>query len=322
MSEEEPAKIALAEAHIPTSTTDLELEPGSPAGVSSGHGEAEPLSPESEGGAYPPAAEHGGGLASEPRYVNLECAAPPGLQTMRDMLPQKLPLPLLEGVREVMALQEDAKIRSSDLHAQGICRPCAWFWHESGCQNGEACEFCHLCPPGELKARRKHRVKLLRALKQSGVASAGAQDPEDVDASPESSGASSDRRGLDLGVVDLPSIGSAAHGVDCRPCAWFWKSEGCKNGKDCRHCHLCPEGEIRRKKKQKQEDMKKHALTATSEPEPDDMHDNYGAGSVQQQHFQQQLLQMQLWQQMQTSMMMAGMAQFPQVGYPSGGPFP
>lgn len=33
----------------------------------------------------------------------------------------------------------------------------------------------------------------------------------------------------------------------------FWKEGGCKNGKDCRHCHLCPEGEIRHRKKLKQE---------------------------------------------------------------------
>ncbi|OLQ01886.1 hypothetical protein AK812_SmicGene15312 [Symbiodinium microadriaticum] len=46
-----------------------------------------------------------------------------------------------------------------------------------------------------------------------------------------------------------PSVGSQQHGTgECRPCAWFWK-KGCLNGRECLHCHLCPEGELRRKKK-------------------------------------------------------------------------
>jgi len=49
-----------------------------------------------------------------------------------------------------------------------------------------------------------------------------------------------------------PSHGSTLHGSgNCRPCAWFWKPGGCQNGKDCGHCHLCPEGEIKTRKKNK-----------------------------------------------------------------------
>eukprot|EP00929_Paragymnodinium_shiwhaense_P000352 TRINITY_DN100598_c0_g1_i1.p1 TRINITY_DN100598_c0_g1~~TRINITY_DN100598_c0_g1_i1.p1 ORF type:complete len:401 (-),score=71.06 TRINITY_DN100598_c0_g1_i1:571-1704(-) len=48
----------------------------------------------------------------------------------------------------------------------------------------------------------------------------------------------------------LPSKGSALHGTgQCRPCAWFWKADGCHNDKDCLHCHLCPEGELKARKK-------------------------------------------------------------------------
>jgi len=48
------------------------------------------------------------------------------------------------------------------------------------------------------------------------------------------------------------SAGSVTHGSgNCRPCAWFWKDQGCENGKDCRHCHLCPEGELKHRKKDK-----------------------------------------------------------------------
>lgn len=49
-----------------------------------------------------------------------------------------------------------------------------------------------------------------------------------------------------------PSIGSKEHGTgQCRPCAWFWKPQGCANASDCRHCHMCPEGELKNRKKDK-----------------------------------------------------------------------
>merc|ERR1712176_1166830 len=34
----------------------------------------------------------------------------------------------------------------------------------------------------------------------------------------------------------------------CKPCAWFWKPQGCKNGAECRHCHLCSPEELHRRK--------------------------------------------------------------------------
>jgi len=41
-------------------------------------------------------------------------------------------------------------------HERGECRPCAFFlYKEDGCRWGESCSFCHLCPKGEIKARRK-----------------------------------------------------------------------------------------------------------------------------------------------------------------------
>jgi hypothetical protein len=46
----------------------------------------------------------------------------------------------------------------SMLHHKGECRPCA-FYHTRGCENKEACEFCHICGPGEQKKRLKqHRL--------------------------------------------------------------------------------------------------------------------------------------------------------------------
>lgn len=48
----------------------------------------------------------------------------------------------------------------------------------------------------------------------------------------------------------MPSVGSMLHeSQQCRPCAWFWKPMGCANGSACRHCHLCPAGELTRQRK-------------------------------------------------------------------------
>jgi len=63
----------------------------------------------------------------------------------------------------------------------------------------------------------------------------------------------------------LPSVGAALHSTgNCKPCAWFWKPESCQWGVECGHCHLCPVGELRRRKKGKQAQAKelKAALKA------------------------------------------------------------
>jgi len=54
-----------------------------------------------------------------------------------------------------------------------------------------------------------------------------------------------------------PSVGSLLHGAGCRPCAWFWKPGGCKNGEECCHCHLCPRGEVKARKKAKLAEMRR-----------------------------------------------------------------
>jgi len=55
--------------------------------------------------------------------------------------------------------------------------------------------------------------------------------------------------------LGLWSVGSAGHDFgQCKPCAFLWKDPkqpGCENGRDCEFCHLCPPGEVKRRKKQK-----------------------------------------------------------------------
>lgn len=50
----------------------------------------------------------------------------------------------------------------------------------------------------------------------------------------------------------MPSAGAALHSIgECKPCAWFWRPSSCHRGEECSHCHLCPEGEIYRRRKER-----------------------------------------------------------------------
>lgn len=83
------------------------------------------------------------------------------------------------------------------------------------------------------------------------------------------------RKGLDDKV--LPSKGSSTHGSGkCRPCAWFWKPQGCQNDKECGYCHLCPEGELKNRKKSKVAAMRMGALV----PAKNHKSKNYGGARV------------------------------------------
>jgi len=46
------------------------------------------------------------------------------------------------------------------------------------------------------------------------------------------------------------SAGSALHGTgQCKPCAWFWRPQGCFNFSECQHCHMCDRGKLKKLKK-------------------------------------------------------------------------
>eukprot|EP00927_Polykrikos_kofoidii_P056665 TRINITY_DN50750_c0_g1_i1.p1 TRINITY_DN50750_c0_g1~~TRINITY_DN50750_c0_g1_i1.p1 ORF type:complete len:223 (-),score=50.35 TRINITY_DN50750_c0_g1_i1:489-1157(-) len=42
------------------------------------------------------------------------------------------------------------------------CQPCAWFFKDAGCKNGAACLFCHACPKGEMKHRKRQKIARIR----------------------------------------------------------------------------------------------------------------------------------------------------------------
>eukprot|EP00438_Fugacium_kawagutii_P013187 Skav230183 [mRNA] locus=scaffold196:169519:170923:- [translate_table: standard] len=67
--------------------------------------------------------------------------------------------------KEVLKAPECAKAPSkgSALHGTGHCKPCAWFWKPRGCSNASDCSYCHACPAGALKERKKAKVAAIRA---------------------------------------------------------------------------------------------------------------------------------------------------------------
>eukprot|EP00928_Gymnodinium_smaydae_P020048 TRINITY_DN17739_c0_g1_i1.p1 TRINITY_DN17739_c0_g1~~TRINITY_DN17739_c0_g1_i1.p1 ORF type:complete len:574 (+),score=102.56 TRINITY_DN17739_c0_g1_i1:304-2025(+) len=183
----------------------------------------------------------------------------------------------------------------SSLHGTGLCRPCAWFWKEQGCANGQTCFHCHLCPEGEIAHRKKMKLAVMRtaerSIKAAGVAKESRPVPShqmkfpraerstnkiqaeakdsDEDSTPPSPSISTDANGAPVTLDDMPmsvplpesmemaSIGAALHFIGkCKPCAWYWKPQGCMNGKDCAHCHACPEGELQNRRKAKVAAMK------------------------------------------------------------------
>jgi len=94
-----------------------------------------------------------------------------------DETPQSLcrsassPSILLESPFVVTEVTEQFSVR--DAHELGTCKPCAYFaLKEDGCRWGDDCEYCHICPAGELKKRRKAKAKAERLadLKSRGTA--------------------------------------------------------------------------------------------------------------------------------------------------------
>jgi hypothetical protein len=59
-----------------------------------------------------------------------------------------------------------------------LCQPCGWFFKSSGCKNGVNCNYCHLCPQGTFKDRKRAKPVLLRRERvpdQSGEKTADAR---------------------------------------------------------------------------------------------------------------------------------------------------
>jgi len=62
---------------------------------------------------------------------------------------------------------------------QPACKPCAWFYKEGSCTNASACGYCHLCPQGELKNRKKAKIANLRRIEAAQAAAEAANSPKE-----------------------------------------------------------------------------------------------------------------------------------------------
>eukprot|EP00929_Paragymnodinium_shiwhaense_P119733 TRINITY_DN91633_c0_g1_i1.p1 TRINITY_DN91633_c0_g1~~TRINITY_DN91633_c0_g1_i1.p1 ORF type:complete len:451 (-),score=89.27 TRINITY_DN91633_c0_g1_i1:297-1649(-) len=81
--------------------------------------------------------------------------------------------PQTSGQQQLQQQPGPSRIPSvgSAVHHDGTCRPCIWFWKESGCINGLACRHCHTCPPGAARQRRKQKRDLGRQRRSVAMAS-------------------------------------------------------------------------------------------------------------------------------------------------------
>ncbi|CAK9114235.1 unnamed protein product [Durusdinium trenchii] len=115
----------------------------------------------------------------------------------------------------------------SQSHGTGRCKPCLWFWKPQGCQKGNRCSYCHLCPPNEFTVRKKLTRRSSR--KETTALDMIVRPPP----------------GLEETVPEL-SIGQVLHlSGRCRPCGAFFRGK-CTRGEECFHCHLCLSDEARR----------------------------------------------------------------------------
>merc|ERR1719399_2314853 len=54
-----------------------------------------------------------------------------------------------------------------EKHIRQECRPCAYYLKKAdSCRLGGKCGFCHLCPDGALKARKKEKIRALKQQQQ------------------------------------------------------------------------------------------------------------------------------------------------------------
>lgn len=66
------------------------------------------------------------------------------------------------------------------------------------------------------------------------------------------------------------SAGSDLHNLgQCSPCAWNWRPAGCVNGSHCSFCHMCEEGEIKQRRKNRLVKLKSSkSAVASAAPSP------------------------------------------------------
>lgn len=131
--------------------------------------------PGAAAGAWCPGAEqlevqrllHWGATAWLPEAVPAPPAypAPPVAETPSPpALPPALPASWADWAEEERGEPSIGSAQHGRMKADGTlaCQPCAWFHKATGCLHGEGCNYCHMCPKGELKLRKQRKTAQLR----------------------------------------------------------------------------------------------------------------------------------------------------------------
>mmetsp|Transcript_3499 Transcript_3499/g.10208 ORF Transcript_3499/g.10208 Transcript_3499/m.10208 type:complete len:263 (-) Transcript_3499:94-882(-) len=130
----------------------------------------------------PPMPAYGGSVPTleQQRYLQQQYQDQFLVQGMQQQPPKMQP-PQAAPVIIPLELRQPEMSVGSELHGTGECRPCAWFWRPQGCMNSAECRHCHLCPAGEMKARRKQKAQASRA---GGSAAPNTEDAEAMQSFP------------------------------------------------------------------------------------------------------------------------------------------
>ena len=72
-----------------------------------------------------------------------------------------------DGCQGILISRPGEYSKGAADHGSGNCKPCAWFHHAEGCRHAGDCEFCHMCPAGEIKKRKKEKQKMIKSMKSS-----------------------------------------------------------------------------------------------------------------------------------------------------------
>mmetsp|Transcript_90516 Transcript_90516/g.255176 ORF Transcript_90516/g.255176 Transcript_90516/m.255176 type:complete len:288 (+) Transcript_90516:3-866(+) len=120
-----------------------------------------------------------GGIASSSSPLSRSSAgiSPKTAKSHRDSRPDGDASKVPRGFCPSGATTSSGSAMHGDIGPDGQlkCQPCAWFFKETGCLNGAQCRYCHLCPHGELKNRKKQKIQKLRAQEADEAALAAAQ---------------------------------------------------------------------------------------------------------------------------------------------------
>jgi len=77
-------------------------------------------------------------------------------------------------------------------HIRKECKPCAYHLYKiDGCRQGATCQFCHLCPPGEIKRHKKEKRKTMKAMAYAARHTTDSSNGADMAVNTQHAGASS-----------------------------------------------------------------------------------------------------------------------------------